>query len=77
MSDRHFARRFREVTGQAPLAWLIGQRIDASLEQLERGDRSIDEIATSVGFANAITYRHHFRQRLKTAPSTYRRAFRD
>jgi AraC family transcriptional activator FtrA len=76
MSERHFARRFRDVTGQSPVGWLIGQRIDASLELLELGDNSIDEIAATVGFANAITYRHHFRRRMNTAPSAYRRAFR-
>jgi AraC family transcriptional activator FtrA len=76
MSQRHFARRFRDVTGQSPVGWLIGQRIDTSLELLELGDGSIDEIAATVGFANAVTYRHHFRRRMNTAPSAYRRAFR-
>jgi AraC family transcriptional activator FtrA len=76
MSQRHFARRFRDVTGQSPVGWLIGRRVDTSLELLELGDDSIDEISAAVGFANAVTYRHHFRRRMNTAPSAYRRAFR-
>ena len=76
LSERHFTRRFREVTGQSPLEWLLARRVDRSLELLERSAQSIDEIATVAGFANATTYRLHFRQRMNTTPSQYRRAFR-
>jgi AraC family transcriptional activator FtrA len=76
LSERHFTRRFREVTGQSPIEWLLARRVDRSLELLERGDQSIDEIATVAGFANATTYRLHFRHRMNTTPSQYRRAFR-
>ncbi|MDA8320155.1 MAG: helix-turn-helix domain-containing protein [Actinomycetota bacterium] len=76
MSERHFTRRFREVTGQSPIEYLLQARIAASLELLERGDQSIEAVAAAVGFANAVTYRHHFRLRMNTAPSDYRRAFR-
>lgn len=76
MSERHFSRRFREVTGQSPGDFLIARRVAASLELLERGDGSVEEIASTVGFANPVTYRHHFKQRMGTAPTAYRRAFR-
>jgi AraC family transcriptional activator FtrA len=76
MSERHFARRFREVTGESPVRWLIGRRISASMEMLERTAASIDEIASAVGFENAQTYRLHFRSRADTTPTAYRRAFR-
>lgn len=76
MSERHFSRRFRAVTGQSPIEYLLQARIAASLELLERGDQSIEAVAAAVGFANAVTYRHHFRLRMNTAPSDYRRAFR-
>jgi AraC family transcriptional regulator, transcriptional activator FtrA len=76
LSERHFTRRFREVTGQSPIEWLLARRVDRSLELLERSEQSIDEIATVAGFANATTYRLHFRHRMNTTPSQYRRAFR-
>jgi len=76
MSERHFTRRFGEVTGESPVSWLIGRRVDASLEMLERSDTSIHAIASTVGFSNEITYRHHFRARMNTTPTAYRRAFR-
>jgi AraC family transcriptional activator FtrA len=75
LSERHFTRRFREVTGQSPIAYVIERRVAASLELLETGDQSVDQIAQAVGFANAITYRHHFRARMKVSPTTYRRTF--
>jgi AraC family transcriptional activator FtrA len=76
MSERHFTRRFREITGESPVHWLIGRRVDASLELLEHGATAIEDVARTIGFANAITYRHHFRSRMHTTPMAYRRAFR-
>jgi AraC family transcriptional activator FtrA len=76
LSERQFTRRFRHVTGESPYDWLVGQRISASLALLEAGDDSVERVATAVGFGTAVTFRHHFRQRLQTSPTAYRRAFR-
>ncbi|MEU8247229.1 helix-turn-helix domain-containing protein [Nonomuraea sp. NPDC048916] len=58
------------------MRWLIAQRIQASQPLLERTSASIEEIAATVGFESAVTYRHHFSRMLSTSPSVYRRAFR-
>jgi AraC family transcriptional activator FtrA len=58
------------------LRWLISQRLHASLELLETSEHSIEEVATAVGFATAVNYRHHFSRAMRTSPSAYRRAFR-
>ncbi|BEP14958.1 transcriptional regulator FtrA [Acidothermaceae bacterium B102] len=76
LSERQFTRRFRDVTGESPYDWLVGQRIAASLPLLEAGDDPVERVATTVGFATAVTFRHHFRARLQTTPTAYRRAFR-
>ncbi|MDX6205299.1 MAG: AraC family transcriptional regulator, transcriptional activator FtrA [Frankiales bacterium] len=76
LSERQFARRFRDVTGESPHEWLIGQRIAASLALLEAGDDSVEHVASAVGFPTVVTFRHHFRSRLQTSPTAYRRAFR-
>ncbi len=76
LSERQFTRRFRDVTGESPYDWLVGQRIAASLPLLEAGDDPVERVATTVGFATAVTFRHHFRARLQTSPTAYRRAFR-
>jgi AraC family transcriptional activator FtrA len=76
LSERQFTRRFRDVTGQSPMDWLIGRRVAASLQLLESGDDTIEQIAAAVGFATGMIFRHHFRIRMSTSPSAYRRAFR-
>jgi AraC family transcriptional regulator, transcriptional activator FtrA len=76
LSERQFSRRFRDVTGESPHEWLIGQRIAASLPLLEAGDDPVEHVAAAVGFQTAVTFRHHFRSRLQTSPMAYRRAFR-
>lgn len=75
MSERTFTRRFRGVTGSSFYDWLIHLRLQASLELLEAGTMSIDAVARSVGFADPNTYRRHFKTKLLTTPSTYRRTF--
>lgn len=75
LSPRQFSRRFRHVTGESPMEWLIGRRVAASLPLLESGDGSVERVAAAVGFATATTFRHHFRARMRTSPTSYRRAF--
>jgi AraC family transcriptional activator FtrA len=77
LSERQFTRRFRDVTGESPHEWLIGQRIASSLALLEAGDDPVEQVAVAVGFQTVVTFRHHFRSRLQTSPSAYRKAFRD
>ncbi|HEX4428019.1 MAG TPA: helix-turn-helix domain-containing protein [Frankiaceae bacterium] len=76
LSTRQFSRRFHEVTGESPIGWLISRRVAASLPLLESGDDSIDKVSGLVGFATVMTFRHHFRERMRTSPMAYRRAFR-
>ena len=75
MSARTFARRFREETGTTPHAWITMQRVQRAEELLETTNRSIDQIADDVGFANAATLRHHFTRARGLSPQRYRRTF--
>ncbi|MET9020083.1 helix-turn-helix domain-containing protein [Actinopolymorpha sp. NPDC004070] len=76
MSRRSYLRHFQRCTGTSPIRWLIAQRVQASLALLERGDAPVEQVAASVGFATAVTFRHHFARTMRTSPSAYRRAFR-
>ncbi|MER7335926.1 MULTISPECIES: transcriptional regulator FtrA [unclassified Micromonospora] len=76
MSTRTYLRHFARCTGTSPIRWLINQRVQASLVLLETTDAPIEEIAGTVGFDTAVTYRHHFSRAMRTSPSAYRRAFR-
>ncbi|MFC5568553.1 helix-turn-helix domain-containing protein [Lysobacter yangpyeongensis] len=75
MSPRTFHRKFRAVTGNTPLDWLLIERTRLARELLETSDLSIDRIAEQTGFAAADTFRHHFRRIVGTTPSKYRATF--
>ncbi|WP_063837679.1 transcriptional regulator FtrA [Pseudomonas veronii] len=76
MSLRTFQRRFEALTGLAPSAWLMRERLRVACELLEHTtEHGLEEIASLSGFGSLPTMRHHFRKTLKTSPRDYRRVF--
>ncbi|GLW71811.1 hypothetical protein Kpho02_41100 [Kitasatospora phosalacinea] len=76
MSRRTFDRRFRTLTGSAPLQWLITQRVLQAQRLLETSDLSVDDVARRCGFRSPVALRGHFRRQLGVSPAAYRTAFR-
>lgn len=76
MSRRTFDRRFRALTGSAPLQWLISQRVLQAQRLLESTDLSVDEVARRCGFRSPVALRGHFRRQLGVSPAVYRANFR-
>lgn len=76
MSRRTFDRRFRSLTGSAPLQWLITQRVLQAQRLLETSDYSVDEVAGRCGFRSPVALRGHFRRQLGASPAAYRTAYR-
>jgi len=75
MSRRNFDRRFREITGTAPLTWLTHQRVLCAQQLLESTRLPVEEVARRCGFSSAAALRPHFRRFAGTAPSAYRSTF--
>jgi AraC family transcriptional regulator, transcriptional activator FtrA len=75
VSQRTFARRFRDETGTSPHQWLLSQRVLRARQLLEEDAAGVDEIARTCGFTDAAALRYHFRRALGTTPSAYRRSF--
>jgi transcriptional regulator GlxA family with amidase domain len=75
MSPRHFARRFRAATGEAPLAYLHRLRIDDARRKLERSQHSVQEIGRAVGYEDVAFFRTLFRRHTGTTPKLYRDRF--
>ncbi|HEY5222973.1 MAG TPA: helix-turn-helix domain-containing protein [Microbacteriaceae bacterium] len=75
VSPRTFSRRFVEDTGYTPMEWIMRARIDVAREQLERSERSIEQIAAEVGLGTGSNLRMHFQRILGTSPSEYRHTF--
>ncbi|MGI5461090.1 GlxA family transcriptional regulator [Streptomyces sp. CA-249302] len=76
LSRRTFDRRFRELTGSAPLQWLTTQRVLQAQRLLETSEFSVDEIAERCGFRTPTALRGHFRRQLGSSPAAYRDAYR-
>jgi transcriptional regulator GlxA family with amidase domain len=75
LSERTFARRFREELGATPAAWLTSQRVQRAQQLLEATDLGLDAVAQQSGFGQAALLRHHFTRQLGVSPSAYRRRF--
>lgn len=75
MSPRNFSRRFREHTGVSPAKWILSRRLDEARRLLETTDLAISEVASSCGFASAVTFRQNFVRAYDTTPTAYRQHF--
>src|SRR5690606_13625864 len=75
MSRRTFTRRFRETTGTTVTKWLNAERVARAQQLLETTERSIECIASDVGFGTSLSLRQQFASQLGTSPSHYRRSF--
>jgi len=76
MSQRTFARRFREVTGTTPHRWVLSQRVLLAQRLLETTDLSVEAVATRCGMGDGANLRDSFRRLVGTSPNNYRRTFR-
>jgi AraC family transcriptional regulator len=52
MTPGHFARAFRQATGEAPHHWLLRRRVERAKVRLATAGISLAEIATACGFAD-------------------------
>lgn len=76
LTERGFHRRFRRVTGQAPVDYVQTLRIEEAKQLLETTDLPIDAIAEEVGYAEPSSFRSAFRKRVGLSASAYRRKWR-
>lgn len=76
MSPRHFARVFRDEVGRSPARFVECVRVEAARRRLEESRRSIEQVASDVGFGTAETMRRAFLRQLGVGPAAYRERFR-
>jgi transcriptional regulator GlxA family with amidase domain len=68
-----FASRFREVVGEAPIAYLTRSRLATAATLLDRTRMSIGEVARRAGYANEASFGRAFSRAFGVAPGRYRR----
>ncbi|GGS62089.1 AraC family transcriptional regulator [Streptomyces griseoviridis] len=67
-----FAKRFTQLMGRPPLAYLTECRLDEAAALLTDTDLSIAQIARSVGYADAFGFSAAFKRHKGLSPSVFR-----
>jgi len=73
MGARTFQRRFKDSTGQSPLAWLVRERVELAAQILAtRPQLALEAVADLAGLGSTESLRRHFRNHGLPAPGRYR-----
>lgn len=59
-----WARRLQQVLGKSPLGYVQDLRVERAVHLLKTSDRSLEQIAALVGYADGVTLRTLLRQKL-------------
>ncbi len=63
-SPRTLTRRLQSVMGKSPLAYFQDLRVERAIHLLQTSNKSIDQIAPQVGYANGVTLRTLIRRKI-------------
>jgi len=72
LSRATFARRFTQLLGLAPLAYVTDWRMALAREQLRAGDASLAAVARSLGYASEFSFAAAFKRHHGVAPGRWR-----
>ncbi|MEU2392286.1 helix-turn-helix domain-containing protein [Streptomyces sp. NPDC007369] len=76
LSERHFARVFRQETGTTPGAYVEAARVEAARRLLESTDQPLERVAAACGLGSVESLHRALRKQIGTTPAAYRRRFR-
>ncbi|GBF72193.1 hypothetical protein PA598K_00430 [Paenibacillus sp. 598K] len=69
----HFTRLFKAQTGQSPLEYMNGLRIERAKSLLSQGDEPLAAVAEQSGFSSEYYLGRRFKQLVGVSPGQYRR----
>jgi transcriptional regulator GlxA family with amidase domain len=75
ISARHFSRRFKDMFGMTPAAFVEDLRLGEARQRLTMPNQNIESVAASVGFKSADVFRRAFDRRYGITPSSYQKRF--
>jgi AraC family transcriptional regulator len=73
LSASHFSRAFKASTGMAPYRWQLDARIRRAQALLIDTRASLDQVAATTGFADAVHFGRTFRKITGASPAAWRR----
>ena len=74
LSTAHFARAFRQATGEAPHNFILNRRVVRVQELLRDAELDLATVAARAGFSSHAHMSNVFRRRTSLAPTAYRAA---
>lgn len=72
LSKFHFARRFRQLTGQSPIHYFIQLKMQRACLLLDTTGMSMKQISAELGYDDPLYFSRIFRRTIGRAPSEYR-----
>jgi len=76
MSRATFFRKFKGLTGQSPIDFIITYRMQKAGDLMKLGNTSISEICTKVGYRSTSQFRKTFKEEFNMSPTEYIKVFR-
>jgi AraC-like DNA-binding protein len=72
VSRAGLARRFHEVVGEPPMAFLTGWRMALAADLLLEGELTVTEVSRQVGYGSPFTFSTAFKRTYGVSPRAYR-----
>ena len=75
LSKEHISRLFKKETGLNLFAYIMDLKLKEAQRMLSETNRTIDDIAFSLGFSNGSYFSKVFKKNIGTSPGSYRKNF--
>ena len=72
MSEAHFRKLFKKITGVSPYQYLVTIRLDKAKDMIKYSKKSITEIAFDLGYPSIASFTKAFRNYTGVPPSEFR-----
>lgn len=75
LSERQLKRRFKQATGEPPLAYIQALRMEIAKYALETTDHQVEKVSNEAGYEDVRFFRQLFKRYTGLSPSEYRSKF--